>query len=471
MFERNEMVNVEEQHVTTINRKKFNFPKAFVSICLVVAVGAMSYGVGIGVGQSMGRAQAVSETGESVQDKVYLTDKTLSNDEPYSAQENLEALEEYLASREIQTADEAFGGQSGSTSDKIFDTGETEANSETFAANDTSDSSLSFSQAAYSGAYDSVAAVVEASSDAVVSINVTSQARSYYTARVMEQTSAGSGFIIHQDNEKIYIATNNHVIDGATKVAISVDDSKQAEAAYVGSDMRTDLAVISVTLAELKSKGIDSYKIAKLGDSSKLRVGDTVVAIGNALGEGKSATSGIVSAKDKKVVIDGISLTVIQTDAAINPGNSGGALVNSSGQVIGINTAKLSSSGIEGMGYSIPINEAKIIIEELISKGYISRPYLGIQGLTVTEDIKEMYGLPTTGVYISGVYQNSSASKAGIKVSDIIVKFGDQRINSIEELTAAINKTKVNDKVNVEIARPSGNITVVVTMSDQNNNQ
>ncbi len=320
---------------------------------------------------------------------------------------------------------------------------------------------------AYSGTgAEGVSQIVESAADAVVSINVLTQARNYFN-QVYNQKSAGSGFIIHEDENKIYIATNNHVVSGASEVKISVDDTVQVTAKTVGTDSNSDLAVLSVLKEDLKNAGIQ-YKISRLGDSELLKVGDCVVAIGNALGEGKTATSGIVSAKNKHIDIDGTSLSVIQTDAAINPGNSGGALVNAKGEVIGINTAKLYESGVEGMGYSIPINEAKLIIEELITNGYIPRPFFGINGVTVSKEIMNWYGLSATGVYIVAVEPKSSAQLAGVKVGDIIFEFNGAKISTSTDITTEISKLKVGQDITLKVSRNGLELELSATIMDLN---
>ncbi|MDR1540624.1 MAG: trypsin-like peptidase domain-containing protein [Clostridiales bacterium] len=312
-----------------------------------------------------------------------------------------------------------------------------------------------------------VSSIVKKVSDAVVSISISVQSQSFFS-QFEEDAAAGSGIIYSQDDENIYVATNNHVIEDAVQVSISVDDEKMVPAKYVGSDPQSDLAVVSVSKAEMDEAGIP-YETATFGDSDLLEVGDSVVAIGNAMGEGKTATSGIISAVNKKITIDDKTLDVIQTDAAINPGNSGGALANSNGDIIGINTAKFSSTGVEGMGYSIPSNNAKAIIEDLIANGSAEKPFLGIQGMTITDQMKEMYNLPSLGVYIAEITEGGAAQAAGLRVTDIIVGYNDTKISIMEDLSSAIANTKIGEKVSVYIYR-NGSIplTVEVEIGDLN---
>ncbi len=313
--------------------------------------------------------------------------------------------------------------------------------------------------------YSNTKEVVEDVKDSVVSIVVEYESYRYYSNIPTTTESAGSGIIMKEDEEKIYIATNNHVIQGANKVYISVDDFNKVPATYVGSDASVDLAVISVLKSDINYMGI-KYKLATFGSESDIVVGEVAIAMGNALGLGKTATQGIVSAIDKSIEVEGRHLKVIQTDAAINPGNSGGALVNSKGLVIGINTAKLSSSSAEGIGYSIPITVAQPILEELILNGNVSKPYIGIEGLTITEDILIRYSLPSYGIYISGVVNNSGASEAGLMLGDIITEYNVVKIQSMEDLGKMIDNSNVGDKVTLKIVRGTRVGEIVVTLKN-----
>lgn len=325
-----------------------------------------------------------------------------------------------------------------------------------------------------SGQSSDAVSVVKGVANSVVSINVVQDVSYGYgywqTSRQVQ--SAGSGVIFSEDSEKIYILTNNHVINGASGVTISIDDANTAEANFVGSDANFDLAVISVKKENLKAAGITDYTIAVFGNSDKLEVGERVVAIGNAYGEGKSATQGIISALNKQITTTvGNTLDVIQTDAAINPGNSGGALVNASSQVIGINTAKLSDYGVEGMGYSIPSNTVKSITEKIMSnKSSSKEAYLGISsGVSVSEEVKKAYNLQSTGVYVNQVINGSPASEAGIRTGDLITSFNGISLTSIEQLTDAILKTAPGDVISVVVYRNSQTqpVTLKVTMKEK----
>ncbi len=304
------------------------------------------------------------------------------------------------------------------------------------------------------GAEDSkVVQVIKDVQDSVVSINSTTTINNYFYGTITTP-SAGSGIIFYEDNDKIYVVTNNHVIEGAQSITVSLDDNNQVQAKILGRDSQSDIAVLTVNKADVKNvEGFD-YKVATFGDDSKMEVGQTVIAIGNAAGEGKSATLGIISAKDKKITVQGdATLDVIQTDAAINPGNSGGALVNLSGQVIGINTAKLSQTDVEGMGFAIPSSSVREIAEQIVQTGTVERPYLGISALTVTDQMIESYSLPSGGVMVYSVSQGSGAQSSGLTRGDIITTFKGTEVKSMEELQNLIAKCKTGEKVEIKAYR------------------
>lgn len=315
---------------------------------------------------------------------------------------------------------------------------------------------------------DSVAKVFNNVKDSVVNISITAQTSDFFH-QTYESTGSGSGIIYSQDNEKVYIVTNNHVVEDASTVKISITGSEQVKASLVGKDASSDLAIISVLKSDLQAAGISSVTPAKFGSSENMEVGEFVIAIGNALGQGKTATRGIISAVDKEINIDGRKLTVLQTDAAINPGNSGGALVNTAGEVIGINTAKLSNSDVEGMGYAIPTSVAKSIVDELMQKGTVDKPYLGIQVYTIDEQFKRIYNISYDGVFITGIESGSAAQQAGLQVSDIITAVNGKTITSGDELSSTIGKYKSGDNITLTIIRNgSMQMTVTATLANQN---
>lgn len=287
--------------------------------------------------------------------------------------------------------------------------------------------------------------------DSVVGIVVTTAAN--------QQVSQGSGtgIILTEDG---YISTNAHVVDGATKIKVVLTDESEYEAELVGSDSRTDLAVLKINKTGLTP--------AEIGDSDALVVGQSVVAIGNPYGLelAGTVTSGIVSALNRKIVIEGFYMTLIQTDASINPGNSGGPLVNEYGQVIGITSSKIVSSGFEGIGFAIPITSAKTIIQELIQYGYIKdRPFIGIQGSDIDKSYASLYSLPE-GVLVEYVDPESDAYKKGLKRGDIIVAADGVKITSMAELDAEKNKKSPGQTLTLTVYRNTKKIDISVVLSE-----
>jgi serine protease Do len=310
-----------------------------------------------------------------------------------------------------------------------------------------------------SGNENDVVGVVKSVSKSVVSINVTSSLQDASTNKSAPNAGAGSGFIIKEDQTKIYIATNHHVVKDANSITVSMDNEKEIKATFLGGEAQSDLAVIVVTKKAFEDVGLSNYAPATLGDSEAVEVGEYVVAIGNALGEGKTVTDGIVSAKNKDINIDDLKLKVMQTNAAINQGNSGGPLANMKGEIIGINTAKLSTEGVEGMGYSIPINSAKTVIDNIMKNPTQTppksvnktdaKPSLGVKGITVSADVMSQNNFQSEGVYVAGTVKNSGAEAAGLKKGDIIVAIEKVTITSVEELQTEIKKYKSGDIVKI----------------------
>jgi serine protease Do len=277
--------------------------------------------------------------------------------------------------------------------------------------------------------------------------------------RPFEQTGAASGWIIDGDG---IIITNNHVVEEAQSVTVTLADGRTfpVDMNTVATDALADLAVLKIDAKNLPAVAV--------GDSEKLRVGDWVVAIGNALGEGISATNGIVSRRDVSISVDsGQTLyNLIQTNAAINPGNSGGPLVNLAGEVIGITSAKLSAVGVEGMGYAISTNEAMPIIKQLITTGYVVRPFLGVQGLlTVDQSVAAFYNLSVDkGALIRGIVPGGPADKAELKAGDVITKFGDQDISDVNELLRDLYSSQIGQKVKIIYWRGNTKNTTYATL-------
>lgn len=310
-----------------------------------------------------------------------------------------------------------------------------------------------------------VTAITEQSMPAVVAITSTTEGTDYYDLfgqyyQGQETTSAGSGFIVGQNDSELLIVTNNHVIDGAKTISVQFIDGEIYEAKEKGSDSSNDLAVIAVKTSKVKKDTMDKIKIADLGDSSEVKVGEMVVAIGNALGYGQSVTVGYISAKDREISETSENGTTqnkikaIQTDAAINPGNSGGALLNMNGQVIGINSAKIADSSVEGIGYAIPISVATPIIDELMNREVLEdseKGYLGISGQTVTDE-GSAYNLPY-GVYVSEVAKGGAADKAGIKVNDVITAVNKMEVTTIESLQEKVSSYRKGTEVEITVKR------------------
>ena len=307
-----------------------------------------------------------------------------------------------------------------------------------------------------------IADIVDAVMPSIVSITNTGveEVVSMFGTREYEETSVGSGIIIGQNEEELLIATNNHVVSGSSELSVCFgdDEEKVVEARIKGTDANNDLAIISVKMEDLSDDIKSSISIAKLGDSDDVNVGDQVIAIGNALGYGQSVTTGIVSAKDREVTIEGITAKLIQTDAAINPGNSGGALLNMNGELIGINSSKFASTKVEGMGYAIPISTAKPILEELMLRetrevvDENEQGYLGISCQNVSTDISQMYNIPQ-GVYILSASEGGAAERAGLQKGDIITKFDGVSISDYNELKNTLKYYEAGETVELTIQR------------------
>lgn len=279
-----------------------------------------------------------------------------------------------------------------------------------------------------------------------------------------ESVSAGSGIIIGKSDTELLICTNNHVVEDATELSVGFVDDQVCEAVVKGTDPSNDLAVVAVSVEDIPDDTLDAIRIAEIGNSDNLLVGEQVVAIGNALGYGQSVTTGIVSALNRTIDLDGYNAELIQTDAAINPGNSGGALLDMKGRVIGINSAKAASSGVEGMGYAIPISYAEPILEDLMNKKTRTETvdesesaFIGISGQGVSDEMTSLYGIPK-GIYVTDVQEGSPAWAAGIKKGDVIVKFDGSGVSTMSGLKDLL-------------AYYAAGETVTVTVSEQKNGE
>ena len=322
------------------------------------------------------------------------------------------------------------------------------SNQTTEAASTTSSStteSLSLTSTASIGNGMDVSTIAENVMPSVVAINISAiveqQGMFGYTQQY-EAEGSGSGIIIGENDSELLMVTNNHVVSDATTVNVTFADGESYEAQVKSTDSDTDLAIVVVKLSDIKESTMNQIKIATIGDSDSLKVGEQVVAIGNALGYGQSVTTGIVSAKDRTNSTN--TTPLIQTDAAINPGNSGGALLNMKGEVIGINSSKYSDTTVEGMGYAIPITAVQDRLDDLMNRqtrekvDENEKGYLGISCATVSSDVAEAYGIPE-GVLVTEVAGKSAAQKAGIKANYVITKIDGQSISSAEELTEKLN--------------------------------
>ena len=310
-----------------------------------------------------------------------------------------------------------------------------------------------------------VSAITEQTMPAVVAITSTTEGTAYYDLfgqynKGQDSTSAGSGFIVGQNKKELLIATNNHVIDGAKTISVQFIDGEVYEATEKGADSSNDLAVVAVKTSKMKKSTMDKIKIADLGSSDDIKVGEMVIAIGNALGYGQSVTVGYISAKDREITESSETsskenkIKAIQTDAAINPGNSGGALINMKGQVVGINSAKIASSSVEGVGYAIPISVATPIIDELMNRETLNdsqKGYLGITGSTVSE-AATAYNVPY-GVYVKEVAKGGAADKGGIKANDVITAVNKMEVTTMESLQEKVNSYKKGTEITITLQR------------------
>lgn len=286
--------------------------------------------------------------------------------------------------------------------------------------------------------------------------------------REFTEPGLGSGIIFDVSDDQIYIITNSHVIQGSTSLTVTFLGNTRVSAQLVGNDPTSDIAVVSVNKNEIPEEIRPDLKPAPMGDSDALEVGELAVAIGNPVNEAyhNTITSGVISALDREIQLPDKQLNLIQTDAAINPGNSGGALVGSAGNVIGINTIKLVDHQIEGMGFAIPINDVKPIVEELMNRGEVLRPYLGIIGADVTEETAALLDFPI-GIYIKGVMEGSGAYVAGLQEGDIIIEFDGEKISSMKMLSSKISEQKPNAKVSVKFLRGKEKKQVTVELLPQ----
>lgn len=301
-----------------------------------------------------------------------------------------------------------------------------------------------------------------------------------------EVEGSGSGIIVGKNDDELLIATNYHVVEGADTLSVAFTDGNAVEASVKGFDEERDLAVVSVSLDDVEDDTMDAISIAKIGSSDDLKVGEQVIAIGNALGYGQSVTTGIVSAKNRRMDSDNNTVTdgsddssdgvnLIQTDAAINPGNSGGALLNMEGEVVGINSAKLASTEVEGMGYAIAISDVTDILQNLMNETSRDKlddsehGVLGIKGSSVSSEAVQMYGIPA-GVFVKKVTEGGAADKAGLKANSVITEFNGKTVSSIDQLSEYLSYYEPDEEVELTVQVPHGTSykeeTVKVTLDE-----
>lgn len=281
--------------------------------------------------------------------------------------------------------------------------------------------------------------------------------------------SQGSGVIIDENDDNFIIITNFHVIDGAQQILLSLEDGRHGEAQVKGYDRDTDLAFLILDKEELGQENQAAFKVARLGDSDNLKVGEKVLAIGSPLGYKNSVTDGIISGLQRSLQYSDRRLSLIQTNAAFNPGNSGGALVNMQGEVIGINSIKLYGNELEGLAFAVPVNKAKEVYEEISQRGYVARPFLGIIGSDLPEKNKKETSFNLPGVLVRGVVEDSAAFLAGIREGDIILEFNLESIVDMESLQRAIEETKIDEEIGLVVFREGfGEYDIKVKMKERN---
>ena len=288
----------------------------------------------------------------------------------------------------------------------------------------------------------------------ITSLSVQEVDSFFFGTQTYENESTGSGIIIGQNDKELLLVTNNHVIENSTNLTVSFIDEESVKAVVKSKDASLDLAVIAVNLSDIKAETMNQIKVATIGDSSKLQVGEPAIAIGNALGYGQSVTSGIISAVERE--LDGFDTKLIQTDAAINPGNSGGALLNIKGEVIGINTVKVSADAVESMGYAIPISDVQEIIKTMMNKATREkvdekeRGTIGISAVTVDENATKLYGIPA-GVFVDSVLEDSGAQKANMPKNCVITKVNDITVKTMDDLQEELSYYKAGETVKLTI--------------------
>ncbi|MDD7334750.1 MAG: trypsin-like peptidase domain-containing protein [Lachnospiraceae bacterium] len=348
-------------------------------------------------------------------------------------------------------------------------------------SNDT-DSAIQQTSTGQAAELTDVSTIVEEVMPSIVAItNIgTVTYQTFWGTQQEQQESCGSGIIVQQDDEYLYIVTNNHVVQNADTLTVQFSNDSTASCEVKGTDPSDDLAVVKVALKNIEADTLQTIKVATIGDSEKLKVGESAIAIGNALGYGQSVSVGYISALGRTVTVldqtNGTTITnnnMIQTDAAINPGNSGGALLNSKGEVIGINSVKYTDTDVEGFGFAIPMADAMPIVQQLITREKVEETksaYLGIQGQDISADMAETYNMPQ-GIYVYQAIEGAAAAEAGIRQGDIITAFDGQSVSTMSELKELLTYYEAGQKVTVTIQRLNNGYEekeITVTLGSQN---
>ncbi len=308
--------------------------------------------------------------------------------------------------------------------------------------------------------------IVERLEPSIVAITNQQVINSFFYGEI-NRPASGTGVVFNIGEEDVLIVSNNHVVENSQGLTVAFDDTHNAEAELLGADVDADIAVIKVKKAAIDQAILEELKPVVFGDSDKLRAGELAIAIGNPLGYSDTVTVGFISGVNRKFQMSsGAYMSLIQTDAAINPGNSGGALLNGKGEVVGINTVKIAETSVEGIGFAIPINEVKPIIEQILEKGHVSKPYMGIYGENVTKDIAELYSLKE-GVVIREVEQGSGADLAGLQAGDIITAVDGQTPVTFEDIVFAIKAKQVGDSLDITYYRSGESFDVTVTLNER----
>ena len=474
--------------------------KGFLAVVLAivfgVCVGAGFWGVNRYLGKSGGTAEtAITESADKNESSV--TGEKKAEADQKAAADNAGGEQQAQASGDAAAAQDQTGKDGAAAQDQSGKDGaEAQKQTENDAAAQQADNSTAAQQTESSvpdtGAIENEAGliisdtatpdteltkVVDQVMPSIVSVynDFTEEVQTFYGETFTRQgESTGSGIIIGKTDAELLIVTNNHVVEGADNLRVLFIDQETCDAELKGTNPSNDLAVIAVSLDKLNDSTKNMIKVATLGNSDNLKIGEDVIAIGNALGYGQSVTTGIVSAVNREISDETITGTFIQTDAAINPGNSGGALVNINGHVIGINSSKIGGSTIEGMGFAIPISRAIPIIAELMNRDTLTKVdeseqgTIGISGVTVTSDVSKAYNMPM-GVYVSQILENGGAANSDLREGDIITAINGQTITSMEELQRQLTYYKAGTEVTLTVQRQDGSnayaeTTVKVTL-------